>query len=53
MRKTGRVIYVPKIVLIESNNIRLAENIISNAKALEKMAQYSILGRERTRRQKQ
>ena len=45
MGKTGRIVYVPKAIIDEINNIKIEEGIKSRAEAFEKMSNYSKIGR--------
>lgn len=46
MKKTGRITYVPRVIIDEINNIKIEEGIESSAEAFKKMSNYSKIGRE-------
>ena len=48
-KQTGRMIYLPQVVLDEMVDIKREDNIFSNSEAFKKMIQYARVGREANR----
>ena len=48
-KQTGRMIYLPRVVLEEMMDIKREDNIQSNSEAFRKMTQYTRVGREANR----
>lgn len=46
MAKTGRMIYVPKIVLDEIDDLRVEEGFMPNSEAFNKLVKHAEIGRE-------
>ena len=46
MQKKGKIVYVPRIVVEELDNIKREENLFGTSEAFRKMVGYAKVGKE-------